>query len=584
MINLKNHITHIGLIYVTINFPTLGYALEDKAIPEIIRQQQRLDQLQKQLQNEQFQLVPKQQIDYLLTKNVIIEEQPCFSIQKIKFIVNDPKQNLDQSQFGFLFQSLNKPNFIKGRCLGTQSLQNIVKYAQNELIKKGFITTQLIINPQDLNGGDLVVNLQVGRIYKIISQDNALSQPELFLAFPINKNEVLNLKHIEQGTENLRRILGREVEVKIEPAIKEDGTQLVAYSNLVVHSTPEQKVGFNLNVDDSGSDTTGKYIASLGFNFNNFLNLNDTLNINLSHSLDDLHQDLNKSYYFNYSVPIKNYDFSISHNKYEYEQYVAGYNAPILFSGTTEQTNLMLTRMISRGSNYKTSLYAKGYHKKNQNFIEKNEVGVQRRETAGWNIGLQHRQYIGQGLLDLSLDYRRGTGAFNAQPAPEEQIVDIYNRPLPVEGYARAPLWSADIRYTIPFSISNQAMQYRLNWRGQYAPKILVPQDRFFIGGRYSVRGFDGEIMLSGDNGHYLQQEVSWNTPISGTQLYTGIDQGWVNGRNSFAGQRYLMGGVFGVRSYYQSMYLDAFTGHRLVAPQNIKKEWVTGFSINLSY
>ena len=179
---------------------------------------------------------------------------------------------------------------------------------------------------------------------------------------------------------------------------------------------------------------------------------------------------------------------------------------------------------------------------------------------------------------------RRGTGAFNAQPAPEEQIKDANQNPLPSEGYARAPIWNADLRYTQPFSILEQPVQYRLSWRGQYAPKILVPQDRFYIGGRYSVRGFDGELMLSGDNGHYLQQEISFNSPLPNTQFYTGIDQGWVNGRNSIPGKRYLMGSVFGARYYYQRFYLDAFAGHGLVAPQHIKKEWVGGFSLNYSY
>ncbi|WP_141100091.1 ShlB/FhaC/HecB family hemolysin secretion/activation protein, partial [Acinetobacter baumannii] len=141
-----------------------------------------------------------------------------------------------------------------------------------------------------------------------------------------------------------------------------------------------------------------------------------------------------------------------------------------------------------------------------------------------------------------------------------------------------------DLRYTTPFLLLDKPAQYRLNWRGQYAPKILVPNDRFYIGGRYSVRGFDGELMLSGDNGQYVQQEISLNAPIPNTQFYMAVDQGWVNGRNSIPGQRYLLGSVLGLRTYQNSFYLDAFTGRGLIAPDSIKKDWVTGFSINLSY
>lgn len=39
---------------------------------------------------------------------------------------------------------------------------------------------------------------------------------------------------------------------------------------------------------------------------------------------------------------------------------------------------------------------------------------------AGWEAALAHRAFIGQATLDLSLAYRRGTGAFAALHAFEE--------------------------------------------------------------------------------------------------------------------------------------------------------------------
>ena len=45
-----------------------------------------------------------------------------------------------------------------------------------------------------------------------------------------------------------------------------------------------------------------------------------------------------------------------------------------------------------------------------------------------------------------------------------------------------------------------------------------------------------------------------------------------------------LLGSVLGLRTYQNSFYLDAFTGRGLIAPDSIKKDCVTGFSINLSY
>ncbi|MEZ6840524.1 ShlB/FhaC/HecB family hemolysin secretion/activation protein [Acinetobacter baumannii] len=96
----------------------------------------------------------------------------------------------------------------------------------------------------------------------------------------------------------------------------------------------------------------------------------------------------------------------------------------------------------------------------------------------------------------------------------KKNITDVYGNHLPVEGYSRAPLWSADLRYTTPFLLLDKPAQYRLNWRGQYAPKILVPNDRFYIGRRYSVRGLMVSSCFPEITGEYVQQEISLNAPI----------------------------------------------------------------------
>ncbi|QER39657.1 ShlB/FhaC/HecB family hemolysin secretion/activation protein [Acinetobacter suaedae] len=567
--------------------PILSFAVEDVSLPEVIRQDQRLNELKKQLLEQDPQIAPqqKQSIRYTI-QDIVVEETPCFPIKQVTLSI---KNNLDQQyqvdDFSYLIKTLNNhKKGIIGRCIGTQSLQNLVRYSQNELMKRGMITSQITALPQDLNTGLLELQLELGRLHRIIRANEQPSKLELNSALPFKENDVLNLRQLDQGLENLKRTTNRTLDIQIIPASTEGQIELNGYSDLLIKAESLKKLNFNIGVDDSGSETTGKYIGNIGVGLNSPFHLNDAFNLNFSHSLDDFKKNRNQNYFISYQVPIRNYELNASFNQSEYDQYVAGYNSPILYSGKTQQSNLTLSHLLSRGSHYKTSLYGKAYHKRSQNFIENIEVEVQRRQTSGWNIGLQHRQYFGVASLDFGLDYRHGTGALNAKPAAEEQIRDINGNLRPSEGYARAPLWSADLRLNYPFQILDYPVQYRLSWKGQYAPKILVPQDRFYIGGRYSVRGFDGDIMLSGDNGHYLQQEMSFNSSISNTQFYFGIDQGWVNGRNSIPDNRHLLGTVFGLRSYYQGIYLDAFAGHGLIAPKNLDKDWVTGFSLSYSY
>lgn len=560
------------------NFNTHPVFPEDLSLPELIRQDQRLNDFKQQLDAQT--IIQPAASNLLKDQVLIVAEDPCFDIQKIEVTVDDPNIKA-MDTFSFVSKTLNKKsNAIVGQCIGTQSLQNVVRFAQNELIKKGFVTSQIVVPEQDMTQGILNFQIVPGRIAEIVHDGQNISKLQLITALPFKEGDILNIRLLDQALENLKKVSGLEVDIRIEAAEEES---VAGQSKLLITTLPYKKVNVSLSVDDSGNKTTGQYIGNVGIALNNPARLNDSLNLNFSHSLDDIHQDRNKSYFASYQLPFKTFDLSASYNWYEYDQYVAGYEKPILYSGESQQTNVTLSKMLLRGAQYKTSVYGKVYQKQNRNYIEDIEIGVQHRRTAGWHAGIQHKHYLGQTLVDVALDYRRGVGAFNSLAAPEEEITDIFGNPLPVEGYSRAPLWSADLRINYPFALLNQPAQYRINWKGQYAPKVLVPQDRFYIGGRYSVRGFDGEIMLSGDNGHFLQQEINVNLPFN-SQLYVGVDQGWVSGEHSISGQRYLAGGVAGMRAYYQGIYLDAFAGHGLVAPSSMKREMITGFSLSYSY
>ena len=578
----KNFITSSILFFA--GFNQYVYAVEDVSLPSQVLQDQRLKELNQQLQDQLAQQTPYQSTKPLEDfKHLVVEERPCVTIKQISLIPLNGQSESDLQQFNFVVKAIKKhPQSVLSKCIGTQSLHNIVNYAQNELLKKGFITSQIVVSPQDLNQGNLNLSVQIGRLNKIIIQEGKISSLQLKTGLPFKAGDIVNLKKLDQGLENLKRVYA--VDMQIAPASSQD-KELTGYSDLILKLQPLQKVNFNLSVDDSGNQDTGTYMGNIGLGFNNPFHLNDILSLNVSHSLDDFHESLNQSYFISYQLPVGYYDLGFSYNDYQYRQGTvapeSGY--PVIYHGNSQQANLNLSRVISRSGQHKTSVYGKLYHKESQSFLNDVEISVLHRRTSGWNLGFQHRQYLGNAVLDGSIDYRRGMGV-GARTAPEENITNIEGKHLPVEGYSRAPLLSADLRFSTPFLLLEKPAQYRFNWRGQYAPKILVPNDRFYIGGRYSVRGFDGELMLSGDNGQYVQQEISLNAPIPNTQFYMAVDQGWVNGRNSIPGQRYLLGSVLGLRTYQNSFYLDAFTGHGLIAPDSIKKDWVTGFSINLSY
>jgi hemolysin activation/secretion protein len=160
--------------------------------------------------------------------------------------------------------------------------------------------------------------------------------------------------------------------------------------------------------------------------------------------------------------------------------------------------------------------------------------------------------------------------------APEE----LFN-----EGTARTQLITADAQLTIPFSVGAQRFRYTGSWRAQWNRTALIPQDRFSIGGIYTVRGFDGEVQLTGDRGWLIRNDVGWS--VGGDQeLYLGADIGHVGGAPTAQelGQN-LAGAVLGLRGSWHGVAWDAFAGAPISKPKGFPTgSSSAGFTLSWSY
>ncbi len=113
-----------------------------------------------------------------------------------------------------------------------------------------------------------------------------------------------------------------------------------------------------------------------------------------------------------------------------------------------------------------------------------------------------------------------------------------------------------------------------------------MPQDRFSIGGRYTVRGFDGENTLIGDRGWLVRNDLGWALGNSGQELYVGVDYGEVGGQSTrlLIGQ-HLAGAVLGLRGGYKGLFWDVFVGTPLSKPEGFRTSHTTaGFNVSWSY
>lgn len=472
-------------------------------------------------------------------------------------------------------------------CLSAVHIERITTQLQNDLVGKGFITSRVLIPEQNLSNGKLKLVFAIGKVGELqVNQNNHIqthsNRARLINAFPTDASKVLSLRDLEQGLENLRRVPTVSAEMDIKPS------KVINHSDVVVN-WQQKKYPFRLNIsiDDSGSQSTGKYLGTGSISWDNPLRLNDifyasyTSNLQPGEKRTDAsgRTDKGKTYNYavNYSIPFGYWLLDVGGSHYHYDQVVAGVNRNHHYTGDSTQGSLNLSRVLYRDDKHKITAKAGLWRKTNKSFINDTEVEVQRRRTGGWKASISQRSYFSKGTLSSTLGYKRGTRAFGGIAAPEE----LFN-----EGTAKMKIWTADIGWQMPFQLGGQSFSLDSSFHGQWNKSLLTSQDRIAIGGRYSVRGFNGSKTLSGERGWYLRNNIAWKYKDN-HQIYVGLDTGRVSGVSAkqLLGQS-LSGAVIGGKGQFKklgSWYYDVFVGTPIYQPTGFNAD-STVFGFNFSY
>lgn len=537
---------------------------------QLIRQQQR-----ERIQQEQQDKTPNVRLQTKGTdqaaERLPEREMPCFTINRLVL------GGEDAAQFTWaLAAAAGDGDSPLGRCLGSDGINVVMKRIQNAIIKDGYITTRVLAQPQDLKRGTLDLTIIPGRIRAIRfaegSDDRATWRP----ALPMAPGDILNLRDIEQALENMKRVPTAEADIQITPSEGPDAKP--GESDLVIRWKQGFPLRLSLSADDSGSRYTGRYQGSLTISADHLLTLHDLFYLTLNRDLDD--QDSRHGTRGNtvhYSLPIGYWLVGFTHSSYDYHQVVQGNLQDTVYSGTSANSDLRLSRVVRRDAISKTTLGFRLWQRESKNYTDDTEIRLQRRRTAGWEISLAERLFIREATLDANLAYRHGTGAFGALAAPEEGVMPGASRPTVV---------TADLQLAAPFALAGQRLRYNGTLRAQWNDSPLVPQDRFAIGGRYTVRGFDGETLLSAERGWLLRNDLSVALGASGQELYLGVDYGEVAGTSTqyLVGRR-LAGAVLGLRGYFKGLTTDVFVGQPLSKPEGFRTASTTaGFSLNWTF
>ena len=529
---------------------------------QVILQQQRQRALEQQL------LPPTPDVRLLppasrLGRLMFPLEKPCFNIDRVELSGQEalprwlPLQRI--------------ANQAQGQCLGGKGINLLMSTMQNRLVDHGYITTRVLAPQQDLKSGTLQLKILPGFIRQVKLTPDSGQYVSLFNAFPPRAGQLLDLRAIEQGLENLQRLPTVQAKMEIVPGEKP------GESDILLHWQQAKIWRLGASLDDSGSKGTGRYQGGLTFSLDNPLSLSDLFYISGTRALQPGNAKSSKNITAHYSVPFRYAMLSVTANDYDYHQTVAGLNGDYRYSGDSQNLTVQLSRVLHRSGTQKTTFTYDILMRGAKNYINDTEIEVQRRRTAAWRMGLQHRHFIQQATLDAGISYQRGTRWFGALPAPEEYYGDAT---------ALSKIIQLSSQLNVPFALGKQTFRYNVQYQRQMSNTPLTPQDQFAIGSRFTVRGFDGERTLNANAGWTVRNELAWSTPVPNQELYLGADYGHVSGRGTegLLGT-HLAGGVLGVRgSAFKTRY-DLFAGVPLSKPDGFDTSPVTlGFTLNWDF
>lgn len=505
--------------------------------------------------------------DNVMAQEFPEHEQPCRRIILITL------EGEEADRFRFALDSVTGPQGATGRCLGSQGVNLVLARVESAIVARGYTTTRVLARPQDLSTGRLVLSVVPGRVRHIRFAADADARGTAFNALPVSPGDILNLRDIEQGLENFKRLPTVQADIKITPS-EDEGAQ-AGDSDLVIHYRQSFPFRLTASLDDGGSKATGKYLAGITLSYDNWWTLNDLFYASVSRSLHHDGDHGSQAYTLHYSLPWGNWmaAFTISGNRYH--QTVAGAFENFVYSGRAETTEFKLSRLLSRDAGSKSVIFGKALLRKAYNAVDDLEIGAQQRRTTAWEAGLNHRQFLGDVIADATLAYRRSLDTQGAEPASSFDLPQIGTR------YG---LWLLDASLNAPFRLGGARLRYDGTLRAQWNRGRLPPQDQFSIGGRYTVRGFDGELTLQAERGWFLRDELALEMGESGQEVFAAVDTGAVAGPTAqfLTGQR-LTGAALGLRGSVTRLSYEMFVGTPLSKPQGFQTAAVTG-GVNLQW
>lgn len=511
--------------------PSLSYSLES-GIADQIDWDQRNKAEQQEIQSRLSDAERPAQLPTDIDNEFPPVEASCFHIKSIDII----------DGFLSLPENFNR-NYID-QCLGKNGITQYLRLLNKFLLAQGYITARAVLPEQDLSTGQLKVKIMSGAIEQIAFPEDYSAYWEH--ALPFKKGESLNIRDMEQGIDQLNRLISQEVKFDVEPG-REVGT-----SKIVANVRKKRAWSAGLSVDDGGSESTGEHQVSVNTSLFNTLRIQDVVSLSATRDLDDNSENTSRSYRVSLSVPLGYWLFDLGANGSEYEQLVNGAVQNFISTGDSHDESVKASYVSYRDNKSKASIYGNVRKRTRRGYINDTEVEVQRRNLTDVELGILYRRYMNQSVLDLSIATIKGIDWLHA-----EKRIETSDSETPQPNYQ---YYTASAVLSLPILGFSYPLQFNSQLQMQWADTAIYSLDWFSNGGRYTVRGFSTKHTLSAEHGWRSKNDITMTLKKFQMSPYVGLDVGGVSGVGSaHNSDDTIMGLTLGLRGGIAHFSYEAF-------------------------
>lgn len=447
--------------------------------------QQRLEdiKLQKEIKNaEDFRknnLIEKSKTE----EETSIEErnsENCYKINTIQVFNKTKKLKTKKIE-----KEVNKK--YTNRCLNTENLEKIRSEISQYYIKKGYSTTIVGLDFTSLQNKEIKFIVEEQYVKDIEIENEKHSKLKTFFLFPFLKDNILNLRDIEQGLDQFNRLSSNNSTVDISS------------KKIIIKNQKSRKYNLDLNYNNSGSKTNGLYQGNISFNLDDPLLINDNFYINYNDTLTNHDKKYSKSLYAIYSIPFGYWTYSTSYSNSKYYNTVIGMtNTMIDYSGKTDTYSHSIDKVLYRNSFYKLNSTVELELIDKDSKVRETVIDNSTFRISNIKLSFNNTFNINNGILIIKPTFQQGTNLLNSNKDKTYK-----NNGIAKNDYELYKLFVYFNKY-----ISSLKSFYLFQFNGQYANTTLYSSNQIAIGGEGTIRAFR-DTSLSGDRGFVIKNEIS---------------------------------------------------------------------------